>query len=289
MIIDMRCRPPLPEFRQYFDISRIEAQGRRTGARAVSPAFVAGSMDGFVAEMDEAGIALAVVQGRNSPELFMGVRFNASYIANERIAQLQVDYPGRFVGLGGIDPSNRVHDALAETCRCLDDLGLKGIFLEPGRTLACLPDDPRLYPLYEACLERQAVVSLMTGPYAGSDIAYSDPVAVDRLATRYPELRIVCGHGCYPYVHPIIGVAYKHPNVFVSPDMYMFAPGAAPYVEAANTALRKQMVFGSAYPLRPMAQTVQETPGLGFAADALADYFAGNAARVLGLADTHER
>ena len=44
MIIDMRCRPPLQEFRDYFDIPRLTWHGRRTGAREVSPAFVAGSM-----------------------------------------------------------------------------------------------------------------------------------------------------------------------------------------------------------------------------------------------------
>lgn len=282
-IIDMRCRPPLPEFRQYFDVARIEAQGRRTGAREVSPAFVAGSMPGFLEEMEEAGIDVAVVQGRNSPELFMGVKFNASFIANERIAQLQADYPGRFIGFGGIDPSNRVHDALAETRRCLHELGLKGIFLEPGRTLGAQADDARMDMLFEACLECDAVVSLMTGPYAGPDISYSDPVAVDRLATRFPRLRIVCGHGSYPYVSEIIAVAFKHPNVFVSPDMYMFMPGAGAYVEAANAALREQMVFGTAYPLRPMRQTVEETRALGFAPGVLPEYFAGNAARALGI------
>ena len=283
MIIDMRCRPPLEEFRQYFDIPRITWHGRRTGAKTVSQAFVEGSMQMFFDEMDEAGIDLAVVQGRNSPEVFMGRKFNAAFIRNERVAELQDKYPGRFVGLAGIDPTNTVHDAVKETDRCIRSLGLKGIFLEPGRALGTGPDDARLFPIYEKCLELGVPVSIMSGPYAGPDIEVSNPLYVDRLATRYPELKIVCGHGCYPYVQEILGVAFKHPNVHVSPDMYLFAPGGGAYVEAANSTLREQIIYGSAYPLRPLVQTVADNRALPFSADVLEDYFSNNSKRVLGL------
>ena len=283
MIIDVRCRPPLPEFREYFDIPRITWHGRRTGAREVSRAFAEGSMELFFEEMKTAGIDMAVVQGRNSPEVFMGRKFNAAFIRNERIAELQDRYPGRIVGLAGIDPTGTVHDPVAETERCVRSLGLKGIFLEPGRAFGTGPDDARLFPIYEKCLELNVPVNVMSGPYAGPDIGVSDPLYVDRLATRYPDLKIVLGHGGYPYVQQILGVAFKHPNVYVSPDMYLFAPGGRAYVEAANSILREQIVYGSAYPLRPLVQTIEDTRKLPFESGVLADYFAGNAKRLLGM------
>ena len=280
-VIDMRSRPPLPEFRAYFDPARLAALSVRSGAAGVPRAFVEGSMELYFEEMAEAGITTAVVQGRNSPASVMGTRFNEAFIANETIADLQTRYPGRFVGYAGIDASGTAHDAVAETRRCLTDLGLRGIFLEPGRALGAGPDDPRLYPIYEQCLRFGAAVNIMTGPYAGPDIGASDPVCIDRLATRYPELTIICGHGCWPYVQQIIAVAFKHRNVHVSPDMYMFAPGGGAYVEAANGMLRGQMLFGSAYPLRPMSQSVNETGTLGMLPDALDQYLHANATRLL--------
>lgn len=283
MIIDMRCRPPLAEFREYFDIPRITWHGKRTGAKTVSRAFVEGSMELFFEEMQQAGVDLAVVQGRNSPEVFMGRKFNAAFIRNERVAELQDQYPGRFVGLAGIDPTNTVHDAVKETDRCIRSLNLKGIFLEPGRALGTGPDDSRLFPIYEKCLELNVPVSIMSGPYAGPDIEVSNPLYFDRLATRYPELKIICGHGCYPYVQEILGVAFKHPNVHVSPDMYIFAPGGGAYVEASNSTLREQIIYGSAYPLRPLVQTVQDNRDLPFNEEVLEDYFCNNSKRVLGL------
>ncbi|MEO8506277.1 MAG: amidohydrolase family protein [Betaproteobacteria bacterium] len=280
-VVDMRSRPPLPEFRAYFDPSRLAALSVRSGAAGVPRAFVEGSMELYFEEMAEAGITTAVVHGRNSPASFMGTRFNEAFIANETIADLQTRYPGRFVGYAGIDASGTVHDAVAETRRCLTDLGLRGIFLEPGRALGANPDDPRLFPIYEQCLRFGAAVNIMTGPYAGPDIGASDPVCIDRLATRYPELTIICGHGCWPYVQQIIAVAFKHRNVHVSPDMYMFAPGGGAYVEAANGMLRGQMLFGSAYPLRPMPQSVNETRNLGILPGALDQYLHANATGLL--------
>jgi predicted TIM-barrel fold metal-dependent hydrolase len=280
-VIDMRSRPPLPEFRAYFDPARLAALAARSGAAGVPRSFAEGSMDLYFEEMAEAGIATAIVQGRNSPASSMGTRFNEAYIANDTIADLQVRYPGRFVGYAGIDASGTAHDAVAETQRCLRDLGLRGIFLEPGRALGAGPDDPRLFPVYEKCLQFGAPVNIMSGPYAGPDIGASDPVCIDRLATRFPELTIICGHGCWPYVQQIIAVAFKHRNVHVSPDMYMFAPGAGAYVEAANGMLRSQMLFGSAYPLRPMPQSVQESNDLGMKPDSLELYLHANAADLL--------
>jgi len=283
VIIDVRCRPPLPEFREYFDIPRITWHGRRTGAREVSRAFAEGSMELFFEEMATAGIDVAVVQGRNSPEVFMGRKFNAAFIRNERIAELQDKYPGRIIGLAGIDPTNTIHDAVKETERSIRGLGLKGIFLEPGRAFGTGPDDARLFPIYEKCLELKVPVNVMSGPYAGPDIGVSDPLYIDRLATRYPELKILLGHGGYPFVQEILGVAFKHPNVYVSPDMYIFAPGGRAYVDAANSTLREQIVYGSAYPLRPLVQTIEDTRKLPFDAGVLPDYFAGNAQRIFSL------
>ena len=81
----------------------------------------------------------------------------------------------------------------------------------------------------------------------------------------------------------LLGVAFKHVNVFVSPDMYIFAPGGKAYVEAANSTLKDQIVYGSAYPLRPLVQTISDNRKLGFEADSLEQYFSGNAKRIFKL------
>ncbi|MEI9803977.1 MAG: hypothetical protein WDN48_05315 [Pseudolabrys sp.] len=152
MVIDFRCRPPTDYFLQYFDAARVGWMAARLGAPQLSPSFLKGSMELFWEEMDEAGIDTGVVLGRNSPAVFMGKPFKEAFIPNEHIAELVAKYPKRLIGFGGIDASNQRHNAVEETVRCVEKLGLKGIFVEPGRQLLSHPADERLNPLYEACI-----------------------------------------------------------------------------------------------------------------------------------------
>ena len=283
MVIDFRCRPPTKFFLEYFEPGRVGWQAARLGAPTLSPAFLQGSMELFWEEMDEAGIDIGVVLGRNSPAVFMGKPFKEAYIPNEHIAELTGKYPKRLVGFGGIDASNTRHDAVAETKRCVETLGLKGIFVEPGRQLLSNANDERLYPLYETCIGLNVPALVMSGPYAGADIGASDPIAFDRLATHYPDLKIVLGHGAWPWIEQTLGVAFKHPNVFVSPDIYLFAPGGAAYVDAIGGALQDQFLFATAYPLRPLGQTVRQCREFHLPKDAAEKFFSKNASGLLGL------
>jgi len=103
------------------------------------------------------------------------------------------------------------------------------------------------------------------------------------VAAAFPELKIVCFHGFWPYVNEIIGVAFRHANVFIVPDMYLFLPGGGLYVEAGNGFLRDQLLFGTSYPFRAMKQTVDDFLALGWKDEVLDLILHENAERVLGL------
>lgn len=283
MIVDFRNRPPTPHFLAYFNPERTIDIARRVGAKEQAPSYLTGSVELYWKEMAAAGITHAVVPGRSSPEIVMGLRFPAARIPNEHIAELQRKYPGKVIGFAGIDVTGSEHDPLTELERCLTDLGLKGIFVEPGRSFGTNVADRRLYPLYERCEQDRVPVMVMTGPYAGATIDATHPSAIDTVANDFPSLPIVCGHGCWPWVQEIVGVAFRHRNVFVSPDIYMFVPGSDVYVEAANGFMAEQFLFGTAYPLRPLEQTVRDFEHLGFQKTSLDMALFSNAARLLGL------
>ena len=67
------------------------------------------------------------------------------------------------------------------------------------------------------------------------------------------------------------------------PDMYLFQPGTQAYVEAANSFLGEQFLFGSSYPFRPIGQTIEDFLALGFRDDVVEQLLYGNAARLLAL------
>jgi predicted TIM-barrel fold metal-dependent hydrolase len=78
-------------------------------------------------------------------------------------------------------------------------------------------------------------------------------------------------------------VAFRHENVFLVPDMYLFLPGSHLYVEAANGFMRDQFLFGSSYPFRPMKQTIDDFLALGIREEVLSAVLFDNADRVLKL------
>jgi len=125
----------------------------------------------------------------------------------------------------------------------------------------------------------------MSGPLAGPDISHTDPVRFDRVARRYSSMPVVLGHGCYPYVQEAIALAFKSEvtgllNVYVSPDVYVFAPGGKAYVEGINW-LPKRFVFASAYSFMGVEDAVRDTLALPIREDALQDYMYRNAEALL--------
>jgi predicted TIM-barrel fold metal-dependent hydrolase len=278
-VIDFRSRPALlGEFygstpgTPGYDTARW--LNRRTGS-AVDDHFRASfTLDGYLREICQSGIARAVVVGRDTPGLA---------IANERIAELTADHP-ELIGFGSVDPQARgAEAALRIVEHSVRNLGQKAINIEPGfGTPALHADDPAFAPIYDLCQSLQVPVCLMSGPTT-PDLAYNDPTAVGRVARAFPRLNIVCYHGFWPRAAEIVGIAFRYGNVHLCPDMYLFAPGSGVYVEAANGVLREQFLFGTSYPFRAMRQTVDDFIALGWREGVLEDLLSGNARRLLGI------
>lgn len=247
---------------------------RRTGSRNDEHFRRSRDIGAFVEEVRESGIERAVVVGRDTPALRH---------SNDQIHSL-VALHRELIGVGSVNPQALAPLAIAgEIERAVRSLGLAGINIEPGFGEPPLKaDDPILWPVYEACSALGVPVFLMSGPTSPA-LEWTDPAPVGRVASAFPDLSIVCYHGFYPYVNEIIGVAFKHANVFVVPDMYIFLPGGGLYVEAGNGFLRDQLLFGTSYPFRAMKQTVDDFLALGWRDEVLAPILHDNAERLLGL------
>jgi predicted TIM-barrel fold metal-dependent hydrolase len=80
-----------------------------------------------------------------------------------------------------------------------------------------------------------------------------------------------------------VAVAFKHPNVFVSPDVWHFVPGAGAYIDAANTFMADQLLFATAYPFRPLKLTVDAFKALPLKPESLEKALYKNASRLLRI------
>lgn len=111
-------------------------------------------------------------------------------------------------------------------------------------------DDRRIYPVYEYCERHGIPVLLMGGGGNGPDLSHSNPEHIDRVCGEFPNMTVINTHGGYPWVQQICFTAFKRPNLYLCPDMYMYnIPGVSDYVMAANTFLQDRFVFGHGLPL----------------------------------------
>lgn len=232
------------------------------------------SMDLLLKEMDEAGVRVGVVPIRKEND-------------NDDIARLEKDYPGRFVGMAHIDPFDG-EAALVEIDKYAVNGPAKGIMLEPGQIFlqdSMCPNDQRMYPIYEYCQEKKVVITLAFGGLFGRALKYYNPADLDEVARAFPDLKIVLTHGGFPYTTETCWIAYHRPNIYLSPDFWMFSknPGFHNYVTAVNNYLQDQMIFGTCYPAVSHSWAIDDLIRSGVKEEVLDKLLWGNAARLLGL------
>lgn len=276
MIVDMRLRPPLESWTNKPQFSKgNQFYPSRIGFPR-PPSAEQRSMALLIEEMDTAGIQWGVVMGRQSAEPH-GV------IPNDDIAAVIAQHPDRFVAFAGIDVSRDTDWCLEEIDRCLALPGFKGISIEPGASPTPMKsDDERLYPIYERCAARDVPISItlsgLLSHMAGIPYEYGSPLPLYQAASDFPALDFVISHGAWPWVRELLGLCFVLPNIAVSPDLYMVGtnlPGGDEYVKAANMYMADRTLFGTAYPSRPLVESV--------AAFQAWDFEPGVKEKVLGL------
>lgn len=278
-VIDMRCRPAF--LHDFFgatpgtaEFSTARWLNRRVGTRGDDAHFTRShTQDGFLAEVRAAGLSKAVVVGRHTP---------TQQLPNDVIHQI-VHGHDELLGIAGVDPQLQGQAALDEAERAIKQLGLAGIDIEPGFADPPRYADDRLYfPLYELCAALKVPVFFMTGPTT-PDLRFNDPAPLARVAQAFPHLPLVCYHGYWPNVQQALGLAFRYENVQLVPDMYLFLAGSQTYIDAANSFLSEQLLFGSSYPFRPIRQSIDDLLQLGLKSSVVDKVLYGNAARLLGL------
>lgn len=276
-VIDFRLRPPVAGF---LDTLMYSAGARRDGfTRSVgfepSAAAQQQSMALLLAEMDEAGVDRGVVVGRMAGTL--------GSVPNADVLDLVNGHGKRFIGAASIDPTSR-----RQACDAIDTAiaqGFKLINIEPGAyPIPLYADDRRLYPIYAHCEDRGVPVILMVGGTAGPDLSYSDPIRTDRVLADFPQLKVVVAHGGWPWVTEILHIAFRRPNLYLSPDMYFSRmPGWEEYVKAADGFLADRTLYASSFPFCPVREYKRWFETLPIRPENLSKIMGGNAQRLLGL------
>ncbi len=274
-IIDFRLRPSTPEMVSIADnrvFKDLLMKKAKPFDKRVYP------IEETVREMDEVGIVLGIIQGRDIETTYQWK------LTNDHVAEVVQKFPNRFIGFAGVDP-NKGMNAVREVERAVKVLNCKGVSLDPY--MHWKPANDKIYyPIYAKCVELGVPVILTAGPGAhvpNSIMGHAHPATIDEVAKDFPELTIIADHGCYPYVMEIIAVALRHENVYFDISAYELFPGAELYVQAANTIIPTKMVFASAHPLTHFKDTIRRHEQLPYTPEVRENVYYRNAERILKI------
>ena len=252
MIIDIRNRPPFKSIKDHylFTKERRVSFANRFGL-GLSSSIEEKSMDLYLQEMDQCGISKAVVPMRKC------TAGGPNGMDNQDLVELLAQYPDRFIGFAGIDPLDGL-EALAEIQKFVVEGACHGIIMEPGYCKEPLYiTDERIYPIYELCQNENIPVLLSFGGFVAPDSDYNRPQLINQLAKEFPKLRMTMAHGGWPFAQEMCHIAFNWENVYISPDIYAVnVPGYQDFLAAANYFVPEKVIFGSAYPVLTMKDTV---------------------------------
>ncbi|MEW6441079.1 MAG: amidohydrolase family protein [bacterium] len=238
-------------------------------------------------QLDQAGVQYAVLQAYDMKELGLD-------IPNAWVAEALRRHPDRFIcGYASTDPVRRGVDAALGMLKEAYGMGLRGLKLHPVG-MQFRPDDRKLYPLYERCIEYGIPVAfhLQPIPFPGCRLKFCEVGPIDELAYDLPALKIhICHFGKYPFPPDALDLMFillNHENVYTdtSAPMPMTREGILNTLGMVKQLkLTKKSMFGTDFPVQPQSWWVECVDQIGFTPEEKADLMGGNALRFVGRQD----
>jgi|DewCreStandDraft_2_1066082.scaffolds.fasta_scaffold21192_2 predicted TIM-barrel fold metal-dependent hydrolase len=239
------------------------------------------TVEDLLQEMDQAGVAVAVVCG------FGWADPGLCQAHNDYLIDCVRRYPDRLIGFAAIQPLAGPA-ALAEVERCRRQ-GLRGIGeLMPHGQGYHLDDSHLLAPLAEAAIALGMPILTHTSEPVGHLYPGKGEVTVRtvyHLIQHFPDLVLICGHwgGGLPFYElmPEVRAAARHVYYDTAASPFLYEPRI--YRIAVDLVGAGKILFGSDFPLLRQRRCLAEVRQAGLPATVVDQILGENARRLFGL------
>lgn len=270
MIVDVHVHPVFSGMPVHPGVERLSEAYYRRAAAAMS-------IEGFLAEMDRAGVERAVL-------LTVAWKGVAVRPRNEATAEIVARHRDRLLGFAAFDPN--AGEAAVELDYAVRELGLCGAKIV-AQNVEMAYDDRRLYPVYAKAQELAVPVLFHTGPsFLGTRSRYGDVLALDDVALDFPNMKIVIAHLAMHRFLDAHSLLVRHANVYADLSFWPLHPlyrDLVPWALFERTAADK-LLLGSDFPVgQTPTEAVAAVAALPIGDDFKRKILGENAARLLGL------
>jgi len=225
-------------------------------------------LDELLEEMDSQGVQKAILMDSIAKP----------HVTARKFAQAR---PDRFaLAMGGLDLLKPM-PTLRELTGAVADLPVAYAVVGPSfwGDAQYPPSDAVYYPLYTKCAELELPLCLNTGlpgpPIPGE---VQNPIHLDRVCVRFPELRLCMIHGADPWWDVAIRLMIKYENLHLMTSAW--SPKRLPdsLLHYMRTRGPNKVMYASDWPVLTMRRLVPEALALDLPSDVLENYLYNNAA-----------
>jgi predicted TIM-barrel fold metal-dependent hydrolase len=184
-------------------------------------------------------------------------RLSGLWVDDRYVAEYVSAHPDALIGFLALDPTQAGwQQEMAVGHR---ELGLRGIKLMPVYG-GYQPDDERLEPLWRYASDQQLPVLLHTGTtfLSQAPLDCTLPRHLDRVAARWPKVKIIMAHLGHPYEGECVAVIRKHPNVYadISALHYRRFQLYHSLMLVQEYGVWHKLLFGSDYPFTTVQASI---------------------------------
>jgi predicted TIM-barrel fold metal-dependent hydrolase len=219
----------------------------------------------LIALMDRLGIARALISAFPVGEL---ARFDVEVAL---LADLCASYPDRF-GAAPYLPLEMGMPAARAVTWAARDLGAVAVRVMPAR-VGLPPTHRSYYPAYTKCIDEGLPITINVGlPGPALPAETQRPLELDQVCRDFPEMVVVATHMGWPWHNELIGLALRHPNLYVMTSAWAPRHYPAEMVDFIRGRGRGRVMFASVHPLVDAARCLAELAEFGLTGDAAEDY-----------------
>jgi predicted TIM-barrel fold metal-dependent hydrolase len=190
-------------------------------------------------------------------------RLSGVWADDRYVADYVAAHPDRLVGFLSVDPTQPGWED--ELRHGHQELGLRGVKLLPMYA-DFKPDDDRLDALWQYATRHGLPVLLHTGTtfVAQAPLDCTLPRLLDRVAMRFPEVRMILAHLGHPYEGECVAVIRKHPHVYADLSALHYRPFQLYHslMLVQEYGVWDKVLFGTDYPFTTVDATLAGLRGL---------------------------
>ena len=223
----------------------------------------------YVEAMDDAGIDVGIVNGTDWGKSAAGEAKWSVEEQNQWVYQQVSEYPDKLYAICAVDP-RRGDKAIKLVEKAVNEWGMIGVKFHP--TAGYYPDNPEFHPFYKKCVELKVPVFSHTSVFSVPlmEGKYADPIYLDSVAARFPDLKIVMLHfGGLPWIRNCVEIMNARQNIYAEisgwqtralfeVESFLKLLNSVFQSKSLLAPLKDRIMFGSDWPLMNTAMEDKE-------------------------------